>query len=172
MKLTNFIAKVLPLSLVICTSATLASTSLSGFKLAIVKDTVGSSSLKAGQFERGLDELSAWENNIDSFERAMNLCVGKIKTGQLDAAEKSCSTAIEEIKSNTSKNKRVKLLKALAYSNRGIARHLNNNTLPAYDDLLKAQRLSKDKIISDNLALFKASIDHSSRENVTTELAE
>jgi hypothetical protein len=155
MKLNTLVSKTLPALLLLSCSSTFAIESTEKFRVAVVKNTLGANNIVAGEYESSIAKIS--DTHLD-FNRAMNLCVAQIKTYNFELAENSCTKAIDSMSVNASRGRHGKLLKALAYSNRGIAKHLNNKSKTAYDDFLMAKSLSEDKIINDNMAYFKSSI--------------
>lgn len=150
--------KTLLLTSLLVISSTLSAEHLGRFKVAVVKDTLGSQELVAGDFKSGLEQLVNAHKTRSSFNIAMGLCVAHLKQEALINAELSCSQAIEEAKTSLNNGKQGNLLKALAYSNRGIVRHLNKDDYGAFDDFTSAVLLSNSKLISDNLSIFKQAI--------------
>jgi hypothetical protein len=155
MKLNPLVSKALPSLLLLCCSTTFAIESSGKFKVAVVKDTLGADKIVAGDYNNGMKDIEMIKKT--NFNHAMNLCAAQIKTYKFDKAEESCTKAIDSLSVNASRGRHGKLLKALAYSNRSIAKHLNNDSYSAYEDLLMAKSLSENVIIMDNLAYFKSS---------------
>jgi len=155
MKLNKSLTLICFASLIFCTLTANASSPANGFKVALVKDAIGSEHIISGKYNTGIDELNL-TNNKDDFDKQMGLCVAHIKTLKLEAAEKSCSSAIKTISSNAARSRHDKLLKALAYSNRGVVHYLDNKTNKAYQDFVKASKLTTSNIVNENLAYFKA----------------
>lgn len=155
MKLNTLVSKTLPSLLLVCCSSTFAADSVEKFKVAVVKDTLGADKIIAGDYATGMKDIEMTEKT--NFNHAMNLCAAQIKTYKFSKAEESCTKAIDSLSVNASRGRHGKLLKALAYSNRSIAKHLNNESYSAYEDLLTAKSLSENSIIMDNMAYFKSS---------------
>lgn len=155
MKLNTLVSKTLPSLLLLCCSSTFASNGAEKFKVAVVKDSLGADKIVAGDYSDGMKDIEM--NDKIDFNHAMNLCAAQIKTYKFKKAEESCTKAIDSLSVNASRGRHGKLLKALAYSNRSIAKHLNNESYSAYEDLLTAKSLSENAIILDNIAYFKSS---------------
>ena len=155
MKPNTLVSKTLPSLLLLCCSSSFALESSDKFKIAVVKDTLGADKIIAGDYISGMKDLEM--NEKINFNRAMNLCAAQIKTYKFSKAEESCTKAIGSLSVKASRGRHGKLLKALAYSNRSIAKHLSNNSYSAYEDLLTAKSLSENEIIINNMAYFKSS---------------
>ncbi len=158
MKLSKLVSTTLPAALVLCSASALASSSFEGLKVAVIKNAVGSSNVVAGDYHQVIRESEQKSTTADEFSTTMSLCAAHIKTYKLEAAERSCSDAIEFIPAKATRGRHGKLLKALAYSNRGIARYLNKNHDGAFEDFVKATSISDDKIITDNVEYFKSAL--------------
>lgn len=164
MKLNTLVSKTLPSLLLLCCSSTFASDSSDKFKVAVVKDSLGADKIVAGDYSDGMKDIEMIEKI--NFNQAMNLCAAQIKTYRFKKAEESCTKAIDSLSVNASRGRHGKLLKALAYSNRSIAKHLNNESYSAYEDLLTAKSLSENAIILDNIAYFKSSTSMTSSDDL------
>ena len=164
MKLNSLVSKTLPSLLLLCCSSTFASDSVGKFKVAVVKDSLGADKIVAGEYSEGMKAIEM--NKKINFNHAMNLCAAQIKTYKFEKAEESCSKAINSLTVNATRGRHGKLLKALAYSNRSIAKHLNNESYSAYEDLLTAKSLSENAIILDNIAYFKSSTRMTSSDDL------
>ncbi|GAA6204229.1 hypothetical protein [Thalassotalea sp. SU-HH00458] len=170
MKLNSLVSKTLPSLLLLCSSTTFAFDSAEKFKVAVVKHTTGADKIVAGDYANGMKDIEMKET-ID-FNHAMNLCAAQIKTYKFEKAEESCTKAIDSLSVNATRGRHGKLLKALAYSNRSIAKHLNNESYSAYEDLLTAKSLSENSIILDNLAYFKSSTSMTTSAGLDTVAAD
>ncbi|MDO6446605.1 hypothetical protein Q4493_12545 [Colwellia sp. 1_MG-2023] len=170
MKLNSLVSKTLPSLLLLCSSATFAFDSVEKFKVAVVKDTTGADKIIAGEYTDGMKAIEM-HKKID-YNHAMNLCAAQIKTFKFEKAEESCTKAIDSMSANATRGRHGKLLKALAYSNRSIAKHLNNESYSAYEDLLTAKSLSENAIILDNIAYFKSSTSMASSVDLDTVAAD
>lgn len=167
MKYNALFSKALPLLLLLNASSTIASEKLAGYKVAIIKDSVGSESISKGLYKKGIDELSSSSINSNRYDTAMNLCVAQIKSTELDLAEKSCTKAIDAISLKVSRSRHGKILTAFAYSNRAIAKQLNNKSLAAYDDFTVASSIIESDIVASNFAYFKESFAKPDVANVS-----
>ncbi|GLX79431.1 hypothetical protein tinsulaeT_27710 [Thalassotalea insulae] len=156
-KISSLFSNFLPATILLCTSSAIANTNNENFTVAVIQDAVGSENLIAGNYHQGLTDLSS-KVSSDRFARLMGYCVAHIKTYKLAAAESSCTSAISALSSNAARGRKGKELKALAYSNRGIARFLNDDNLSAYEDFSTAKALSSNKIVIDNIRYFKKAI--------------
>ncbi|MEW6991403.1 hypothetical protein AADZ91_12005 [Colwelliaceae bacterium 6441] len=169
MKHNSLIRKTITTLLLLGSSSTFAANSATTFKVAVIKNTLGASEIVSGQYEQGINEISG---KMDNFNHAMNLCVAQIKVAQFEKAENSCSQAIDSLSVNASRGRHGKLLKALAYSNRGIARHINGKNKKAYDDFLMAKSFSNNPLIIDNITYFNSSINEATFNAPTNMTAE
>jgi hypothetical protein len=142
----------------------LATDSLSGFKIAVIKGAPGSKQILQGNYVNAINEIktqtakplpqaplaSAYIN----YELALGMCVANLKLKALTLAEHSCSQAVNLI-SQGKLPTASPYVKALAYSNRGIVRYLNNDEYGAVDDFTSAILISREPVISHNLSRFK-----------------
>lgn len=173
MKLTKLVSTTLPAAFILCSASAMASSSIDGLKVAVIKNAIGSSHLVAGDYEQVLSEEMVKTSGSDEFSTTMSLCAAHIKTYKLEAAERSCSDAIAYIPANASRGRHGKLLKGLAYSNRGIARYLNKNYEEAFEDFAKAKSISNSKIIANNISYFESAMMKTTTATETpTEIAD
>jgi len=159
MKLGRFVSTTLPASLLIFCTASFASNTIHGFKVAVAKGAVGSSNVVSGEYHQGIAKLNS-DDNSSSFDNLITLCAAQIKTLKLEAAESSCSSALSALSTNATRGRHGKLLKALAYSNRGIARYLNDDDSGAYKDFVIASNLTNNKIVSENLQYLESKLSN------------
>jgi hypothetical protein len=147
------------LSTLITTTAFASSVSAdendSSFKLAIVKDYLGSRSIALGHYVKGINYLTRKNTDNTSFESKMGLCTAYIKISNVDKSESACTSAINDLKSIKTDNKQVTYIKSVSYSNRGVSRYLNNDIAGAIDDLTTAVLIDSNPITTHNLKLAK-----------------
>jgi len=137
------------------TSSVSARENSSSFKLAIVKDYLGSRSIALGNYAKGINYLTR-NNTINStFESKMGLCTAYIKTSNIDKSESACTSAINDLKTIKKDNKQVTYIKSVSYSNRGVSRYLNDDIAGAIEDLTTAVLIDSNPITTHNLKLAK-----------------
>lgn len=107
------------------------------FKIAIVKNTIGSHS-----------------PHVLTFNKNMGLCASFTQAKKSNESELACTAAITSIKSIEGSNKKIKYLESLSYSNRGISRYLDNNLSGATNDLITAVLIDSNAITRGNLKLI------------------
>jgi len=119
------------------------------YRLSAIQDAAYGRMILADDYESAIDRLEdRSRRGISGFFAATNLCVAYIKTGDLDNAETSCATAVEEITAladarspgygEASDSMSVRRFIAMALSNRGVARALNGRYELAAEDFEKA----------------------------------
>jgi hypothetical protein len=163
--------KVTLLSLLIMTSsAAIAdissskSLSMSGFKIAVIKNSTGTEDIISGNYISGINHIKSEGETVSTFEKSMGLCVANLKVNRLAEAELACTSAIESIplatgfSRSSTDNRHNKYLKSLAYSNRGIVRYQSNDPLSAIEDFNTAAQLSHHTYIKNNIAVIKTAI--------------
>ncbi|WP_286234894.1 hypothetical protein [Thalassotalea sediminis] len=153
-------------------TVTLADEPLSKFKVAVIKNTAGSSELVNGNYTSGLNKLKHAQKSSHHFEIDMGLCAANLKRYKFDQAEEACSKAINNIDTHAARSREGKFIKALALSNRGIVRYLQNNNFGALDDFTSALLLSDSRVIKDNLAYFKSTMHARTLGSETLEVTE
>lgn len=171
MKLSNAKLSSLFLALSLSTNA-IASDDVANYKLAVIKETVGSSEIINGKSATGIAALQSAPSTDSAFNISMGLCVGQLKALKFVEAEKSCTKAVNNSEINATRGRHGKLLKAFALSNRAVVRIFKDNNVGAFDDFTSALLLTNNKIISDNLTHFKTTIAKSTAEEQTTAFAE
>jgi hypothetical protein len=107
------------------------------FKIATIKDTLGS-----------------YSPQVITFNKNMNTCAVLTKAKKVDESESACTQAITSLKSVEGNNKKVKYLESLSYSNRGVSRYMNNDITGATNDLITAVLLDSNAITIGNLTLI------------------
>jgi len=123
------------------------------FKVAVIKDTTASKEIISGDIETSLAQLTT--TNESSFENSTGLCATYLQTKNVDKSEVACTAAIKSIESIRSYDARKSYLRSISYSNRAIARYLNNDFLGAMDDLNIATSINENTITAGNLTLMK-----------------
>jgi hypothetical protein len=108
------------------------------FKIAVVKDTIGSHS-----------------TNVHAFNKNMDACAAFTQAKRTNKSELACTAAITSVKSIKKNNHKVKYLESLSYSNRGISRYMNDNISGAMDDFVAAILVDSNAITRGNLKLIK-----------------
>lgn len=132
----------------------------SKFTVAIIKDIAGSNDIKNGDFHTGIKSLSR-TSSASKFDKSMGLCVAYLQAKSLNRAEVACTDAITAIETHHSAGHKTKLLKALAYSNRGIVKYFQEDEYGALADLSTAVKLSDDPLIVNNINYLKISANTS-----------
>ena len=153
MKIKNAFLKVIFTGLVLSNSLS-AIASEESFKVAIIGGTYGNEAILEGDLNTGIRKLKRNSARKKSFETSMGLCTAYIKTKDINS-ESACSSAIDSANAMNWKSKKGIYLKSLGYSNRGIARYMNNNISGAIDDLTIAVSIDENPITKNNLALVK-----------------
>lgn len=127
----------------------------SPFKIAVIKDAVGSSLINQGHYMDAITAISsddAADEMPTSFEQAMGLCVANLKMARYSDAESACTTAISSLDDTAINGGKKNYLRSLAYSNRAIVRHLADNPYGAVNDFSLALKSSPNKLVYSNLA--------------------
>ncbi|XQW84289.1 hypothetical protein ACOYR1_14280 [Thalassotalea piscium] len=154
MKIVTPLLSAIGLSTVLLSSAYASETSTK-FTVAIIKGAAGSNEIKDGNYHIGLESLSA-ASTTSSFDKNMGLCVAHLQAKSFTNAEVACTEAITVIDTNKAKGPRAKLLKALAYSNRGIVKYFQDDEYGALADLSSALLLADDPVIVNNINYLKS----------------
>lgn len=143
------------------TSAMSATADTETFKVAIIKNALGSKDILNGNFNSSIEKLILKKKQHNNFNKNMGLCVAYSKTQNSIKSESACTAAIDNANSFRSHNKKVRYLKSLSYSNRGISRYRNGDVRGAMDDLTIAMSIDANPITESNLKLIQK------RSNVT-----
>jgi hypothetical protein len=164
-------------SAVIANTAPSDSLSINGFKIAVIKGSVGTDDIISGDYLSGINSINSEEKSSSTFEKSMGLCAANLKINHLEEAESACTDAIEAIQlvtgfnKHSEDNRHYKYLKSLAYSNRGIVRYQANNPLSAIEDFNTASKLSNRMYIKDNVAVIKTAMASDYLDDVSNRFA-
>ena len=124
----------------------------SAFKIAIVKNAVGTDDILDGNYNESLTRLNAVSlTSEDAFDKAMGVCVANLKMGKYEVAEKACSTAIIHIEATGNDYRHTRYLKSIAYSNRGIVNHFLGSKADAFSDFNAALSYDANDVVMENL---------------------
>ncbi|WP_019676925.1 hypothetical protein [Arsukibacterium perlucidum] len=146
---------------VLASSPFLASAASNGYKMVLIEDTPGVTTIQAGQLQQGISEVTNYRGaEADSFSLQMSLCVAYSRLGQLDQAQTACSKAVSLAQSSpTLPTDAKREMRALAYSNRGVMHVLANDRVAALEDFKRAVSLNTNDINQHNLARLTADIN-------------
>ncbi|KKO44541.1 hypothetical protein WG68_14655 [Arsukibacterium ikkense] len=146
---------------VLASSPFLASAASNGYKMVLIEDTPGVTTIQAGQLQQGISEVTSYRGaDADSFSLHMSLCVAYSRLNQLDQAQSACSKAVSLAQSTPAIPSDAKReMRALAYSNRGVMHVLANDRVAALDDFKRAVSLKTSDINQHNLARLTADIN-------------
>ncbi|MFQ3265367.1 MAG: hypothetical protein ACI9U5_001241 [Colwellia sp.] len=122
-------------------------------KVAVIKDTIASKNIIAGDSATGIKRLTRINRAEPTFENNMSLCVAYIQSNNVKKSENACSAAIKSTKSMPLHNEKVTYLKSLSYSNRGVSRYFSDDLSGAIDDLTTAISINSNPITKSNLML-------------------
>jgi hypothetical protein len=136
-------------------SPTLVSASETALRVAVIKDSIASHNILSGDWNTSIIKLSRRNMAHNTFERYMGLCVAYLKNKNNDRSEVACTTAIESLTSANLKNDHTLYLKAIAYSNRGVARYLKNDLTGAISDLSVAKSMNNNSITEGNFEFIE-----------------
>ena len=131
------------------TSTAGAETEALTYRLSAIQDAAYGRMILSDDFKSAIDRLEdRSRRGISGFFAATNLCVAYIKTGDLEHAETSCATAVEEITAlaearnpgygEATDSMALRRFIAMALSNRGVARALEGQYELAAADFEKA----------------------------------
>ncbi|GHE86367.1 hypothetical protein [Thalassotalea profundi] len=154
MKTIKTLVSAIGVSTLLSASA-LASDVSSKFTVAIIKNAAGSNEIIKGDYHNGIESLSMSDTK-SSFDESMGLCVAYLQANSLADAEVACTDAITAIDTSKVKSHRSQLLKALAYSNRGIVKYFKADEYGALEDLSTALLLADDPVIINNINYLKS----------------
>lgn len=122
-------------------------------KVAVIKDTIGSKNIMAGDSATGIKRLTRVNRAEQTFENNMSLCVAYIQSNNVIKSENACSAAIKSTKSMPLHNEQAIYLKSLSYSNRGVSRYFSDDLSGAINDLTTAISINSNSITKSNLRL-------------------
>ena len=125
------------------------------FKVAIVKDALGSKDIALGEIKLGIDKLSASKKSQTFYANKMSLCVAYLQANYSEKSESACTAAIISVESFPQVSSSVRYLTSLSYSNRGVARYKNNDLTAALNDFESAVIIDENPITIANLAIMK-----------------
>lgn len=157
MTIKSTIFKVLLTSFVL-TSSVAALAKDATFKIAVVKDAIGTKNIIAGDLTTSINQLTNTVKAENTFDNNMGLCVAYLQNKSIEKSESACTAAINSTKSMSLRNERAVYLKSLSYSNRGISRFLNHNFSGALEDLTIALSIDSNPITENNLKLAIANL--------------
>jgi Flp pilus assembly protein TadD len=146
---------------VLSSSPFLAFAANNGYKMTLIEDTPGVTTIQAGQLAQGISEVTNYRGaTADSFSLQMSLCVAYSRLNQIDQAQSACSKAVTLAQSTSAMPADAKReMRALAYSNRGVMHVLASNKVAALDDFKRAVSLNANAINQHNLARLTADIN-------------
>lgn len=136
-------------------SPTLVSASETGLQVAIVEGAIGSHNILSGDLDTGIKKLTRKRLVNNTYEKNMGLCVAYLKNKNSDLSEVACTTAIEALTSLNPKSDNFLYLKAITYSNRGVARYLSNDLTGAINDLTIATSIDANNITEGNFKFIE-----------------
>jgi hypothetical protein len=138
----------------VLTSPVCVLASEAAFKVAVIKKAIGSKGIIGGDYDTTINKLTSSNILKNTFENNTGLCVAYLKNKNVTKSETACTAAIKSTAS-MGVNKKVTYLKSLSYSNRGVARYLNEDISGAFDDLTTAILIDVNPVTKFNLALIK-----------------
>lgn len=146
--------KKLLLTISLCATSTFVCADDHKFKMAVIKDSAGANAIKTGNFEQGLQSISAQNvtpNSPEQIAQQMNLCVAYASLYKMSEAEKACDQAIELTKGSQFTNGLERNIASLALNNRAIMKAKAKDYSGALQDLLAAIKVKKSRVVTDNL---------------------
>ncbi|MBU2972061.1 hypothetical protein KO527_22240 [Pseudoalteromonas sp. C2R02] len=146
---------VLSLATTILFTSNATATNLSEFKLAVIKNGVGTTDIIKSEFKQSIKSIQNEHNNTHQYELAMGLCVAHLKTTSLNKAGDACTQAINVLGTIEQPSQHMQYLKALAFSNRAIVRYIDGKIVDSHKDFVSALNLSDRDIITNNFSVFK-----------------
>lgn len=139
-------------------SAAFADLEKSQYKMVVIKDTPGVEALQSGDVAKGVNLTQAAEaNELDSYTRNLNLCVGYTKLAKFEEAEKACSAAVNNaLSSSLTPNADIR---AYAFNNRGVMKLMANDNLGALEDFKRAAKVANNGIYKHNLIRLETALN-------------
>ena len=128
------------------------------FKVAVIKNTTATKAILAGDLSKSIETLTSKTHVKNSFEHNTSLCVAYLQSEYSEKSETACSAAIESIESASSHSKKHSYLESISYSNRAIARYLNDDFSGALADLNTALSINENSVAAGNLKLMKSKL--------------
>ncbi|WP_281556323.1 hypothetical protein [Thalassomonas sp. RHCl1] len=139
-----------------------AATALAGFKIAVIDGSSGSAKILAGDYQKGLEEITEDyhqdTNNSYAWEYELGLCVANLKMQRLSAAETACSRAITTMPRHMKRSRKGRYLHSIALSNRGIVRYISADFSGALTDFNAAMAINRNSLVEQNLAQLTNSL--------------
>lgn len=126
--------------------------------------------MKSSMKITGTQKLTSFTNQkilTDTFASAMKMCAENLKNKDI-AETQACSQAIETGKYFSHNSKKSRYLKSLSYSNRGVARYLNNDKEGALSDFEQAAQIDKNSITTANLRKIQTRLNTVSTDSNNT----
>jgi hypothetical protein len=145
----------LSLATTILFTSHVTATNLSEFKLAVIKNGVGTTDIIKGEFKQSIKSIQNEHNNTHQYELAMGLCVAHLKSTSLIKADSACTKAIDTLDAIKQPDQHTQYLKALAFSNRAIVKYIDGKIVDSHKDFISALNLSDRDIITSNFSVFK-----------------
>ena len=116
----------------------------SKFAMTVIRDAAHGAKIVAGNYGGAIERLADGRyRSSEKFFAANNLCVAYTMTSRFDAAEESCSTAVEMIQRDrlTDESSIAARYHAIALSNRGVLRAMSGEGEMAREDFEAARAL-------------------------------
>ncbi len=143
------------LTVIVFSNSTLASENQTKLQVAIVKDSIGSDKILSGDLAGGIKKLARQRLHQNNYEKHMGLCVAYLKSKEPELSESSCTAATKSFEKTHFIKGHAPYFKALAYSNRGVARYVNNDLAGAINDLTLAKSIDANSITEGNLKFIE-----------------
>jgi hypothetical protein len=124
-------------------------------QVAIVKGAIGNDNILSGDLESGIKKLKRRSLPLNNYDKNMGLCVAYLKNNNPVLSESACTSAIESISSKNLTSSHSLYLKAITYSNRGVARYLKNDLVGAMSDLTIAKSIDANNITKGNFKFIE-----------------
>ncbi|SET62573.1 tetratricopeptide repeat protein [Thalassotalea agarivorans] len=159
MNRTSTLSKSIALVFALCSYT--ASANSDNLKVAVFSDNPGTKKIVAGNYEKGLEEVSnASESNEIAIATAN--CVANIKLNQFEQAKSHCDQAVSLSEATGGRSRKDQYVKAVTYSNRAILHYLNNDRVAAIDDLTDAMHIQENDVTKHNLSVIQATVEQDS----------
>lgn len=130
--------------------------SMGNYKLAVIEGKAPSRHVLRGDYTKAINAINQGQQKSATagYESSMSLCAAKIKMSEIEAALKACDNAVIVITDTDTYQTDKDKYKALALSNRAVAKQLNNDYQGAYQDFTSAMALTNQQFILDNFYHF------------------
>ncbi|MCG9695502.1 hypothetical protein [Shewanella sp. Isolate11] len=130
----------------------------SQYKMVVIEDTPGVEALQSGDVAHGVQMTqSAEADELDTYTRNLNLCVGYTKLAQFNEAEKACSAAVDgALHTSLAASKEIR---AYAFNNRGVMKLMKNDNLGALADFKRAVEAKENSIYKHNLTRLETALN-------------